>query len=418
MAAPAKVHRLPRTAATFLLGPSGDLSGHTDEPRRGSTKNYALVVPPGRVVLRQLSIAAISRRERRPALQLAAESVLTGSLDDYLIDYWHIEQNNWGMAAIPRGLLEDYPEFVDKTGRAATRIQVPELSQELKNGLVLWTLEDAVTVCAWQNGVLTEWQTMPRPNGTTALGRFLHHALPIDVTEILIRAPGDPGSTYGKQIATTCSSIYPSVKIRVLEKPLTESRGRLATLCAFPQFIQEQAFQPASPSRKRGALLSGILLLASVAVFLVVQLQDMENQAAEAEHATSLLKIQAARSSRIADRVSRLMAEVRETRSLNQNSMVALLDDLSAVMPSTIRLAGALQIDRRGILSLDGVSDEEQDIGSFVRQLGRHPRVKKVRLQSVTAAQQDQEKDQGIRFRVRVQLERPLWNAPAESVES
>jgi hypothetical protein len=87
-------------------------------------------------------------------------------------------------------------------------------------------------------------------------------------------------------------------------------------------------------------------------------------------------------------------------------------------MPSTLRLAGALQIDRRGILSLDGVSDEEQDIGSFVRQLGRHPRVKKVRLQSVTAAQQDQEKDQGIRFRVRVQLERPLWNAPAESVES
>ena len=159
-------------------------------------------------------------------------------------------------------------------------------------------------------------------------------------------------------------------------------------------------------------------MLASVATFIVVQLQDIEKQAAKAEHATSLLKIQAARSSRVADRVSRLMAEVRETSSLAQNSLVPLLDDLSTMMPPTIRLAGALQIDRRGILSLDGVSDEEQDIGSFVRQLDRHPRIEAVRLQSVTAEQQDEGKSQGIRFRVKVKLERPLWNAPVEPTES
>ena len=418
MAVPGKAHHLPRIATTLMLGPSGDLSVEPGERKRRSTRNYALIVPPGQVVLRKLPIAGVRRRERLPALQLAAESVLTDPIDNYLIDYWYIDKNNWGMAAVPRSVLKGYPAFVDQTRRAATRIQVPELSQDLKNGLVLWTLEEAVTVCLWENGVLTHWQTIPRPNGITVLDRFLKHALPAEVSQILIRTPGIPDSAYGKQLATTCSKIFPGAKVRLLEKSLRGSRGKVTTLCVFPQFIREQAFQPASPNRKRGALFSGILMLASVAAFIVVQLQDIEKQAAKAEHATSLLKIQAARSSRVADRVSRLMAEVRETSSLNQNSLVPLLDDLSTMMPPTIRLAGALQIDRRGILSLDGVSDEEQDIGSFVRQLDRHPRIEAVRLQSVTAEQQDEGKSQGIRFRVKVKLERPLWNPPVESTES
>ena len=103
-------------------------------------------------------------------------------------------------------------------------------------------------------------------------------------------------------------------------------------------------------------------------------------------------------------------------RTLNDNSVVALLDDVAALMPATVRLVGVLQIDRRGLLSLDGLAEKEQDIASFVGELNRHPQVRQVRLQSVTASQREQGKDQGIRFRLRVHLDTPLWqNEPEEA---
>jgi len=403
----AKRRRLPRATRKFLLGSSGDLPAEPDKHALRSLKNYALVVPPGEVVLRKISIPAVRRRERVQTLMLAAEPLLTGSLDHYLIDYWHIGQNDWGLAAIPRQLLLDYHGFVDKTGRTAGRIEAPELTIDLKDGIVLWVLADAVTVCIWRKGVLSDWQTIPRSNGPTAVGRYLAYAIPDGLNDIVLRTPNGGDTPYEREIKNICSEARPGLKIRSNTDSLTKRSRRFLTLCTFPPFIQEQAYQPASPARKRGALLAGIVLLASIVGFLVVQLRDLESQAAKAEHATSLLKMQAARSTRIADRVSRLMAEMREVRSLNQTSVVGLLDDLSVLMPSTMRLVGSLQIDRRGILAMDGVSDEKQDIGGFVRQLNRHPWVQEVRLQSVTATRQKEEK--GIRFRIQIKLKDPLW---------
>ena len=146
-----------------------------------------------------------------------------------------------------------------------------------------------------------------------------------------------------------------------------------------------------------------------------MQLRDLEDQAARAEHAASLLKVQAVRSNRIANRVRKLTSEVREVRALDDNRVIALLDDLLELMPATIRLAGVLQIDRRGVLSMDGLAEKEQDIGSFVRELSRQPQVAAVRLQSVTGARRDEEKGKGTRFRLRVQLDAPLWVPMAEN---
>ena len=124
--------------------------------------------------------------------------------------------------------------------------------------------------------------------------------------------------------------------------------------------------------------------------------------------------MQAARSARIAERVGRLTREVRELQALDDNSVVALLDDLTELMPANIRLVGQLQLDRRGVLSLDGLAAAERDISGFVSELRRHPQVDQVRLQSVTVSRGDDKKDQGARFRLQVRLNSPLWQLLGE----
>ncbi len=105
---------------------------------------------------------------------------------------------------------------------------------------------------------------------------------------------------------------------------------------------------------------------------------------------------------------------MRTRQALDDNSVVALLDDLVELMPASIRLVGQLQLDRRGVLSLDGLAQAERDISGFVGELRRHPQVKKVRLQSVTVNRAQESKDEGARFRLQVQLRAPLWQPPSE----
>ena len=83
-------------------------------------------------------------------------------------------------------------------------------------------------------------------------------------------------------------------------------------------------------------------------------------------------------------------------------------------MPASIRLAGQLQLDRRGVLSLDGLAEDESDISGFVSELRRHPQITEVRLQSVTVNRGDSQKNQGARFRLQVRLSAPLWEPPGE----
>ncbi|MEE1558684.1 MAG: hypothetical protein V1245_04690, partial [Arenicellales bacterium] len=102
MAVAAKAQRLARAGRLLLLGPLGDLAGELDSGLKRSRRRYALVVPPGGTVLRQLSIPPVGRRERAQALRLAAEASLSDSLDAYLVDYWRIDREHFGMAAVPR----------------------------------------------------------------------------------------------------------------------------------------------------------------------------------------------------------------------------------------------------------------------------------------------------------------------------
>ena len=416
MAVATKAQRLAHVGRLLLLGPLGDLAGEVNPSLKRSSRHYALVVPPGGTVLRRLSIPPVGRRERAQALRLAAEASVSDPLEAYLADYWRIDRDHFGMAAIPRNLLTDYQVFADEAGRAATHIQVPELIADLKDGLVLWVLADAVMVCDWCAGVLTDWQVMPRANGTLALERLLSRATRREVRRVLLRAPSGRDSVWTQEVVGACDRALPGVDAKVLDDPVTGARSGVRTLCAFDPFVKEQANRPASGARRRAAALSTLLVLVAIGSFLYLQLRDLENQAARAEHAASLLKMQAARSTRVADRVRKLTAQVREVRTLNDNSVVALLDDVAALMPATVRLVGVLQIDRRGLLSLDGLAEKEQDIASFVGELNRHPQVRQVRLQSVTASQREQGKDQGIRFRLRVHLDTPLWqNEPEEA---
>ena len=416
MVMPAKVQRLAHAEQLLLLGQPGDLAVEVDSGLKHSNHHYSLVVPPGYTVLRRLSVPSVSRREQTEALQLAAEATISDSLDAYLVDYWHIDREHYGMAAIPRDLLIGYQTLVDEAGRTATRIQVPELVADLKDGLVLWMLADAVMVCDWRESVLMDWQVMPRANGDLALERVLAFGRPPgDIDQIVLRTSGVQQPTYVDELSAACNRAMPRAEIKVLEDSLTETPSRGRTLCKFSQFVREQANQAASPARQLRAVLSTLVLLAAIGSFLYVQLRDLEDQAARAEHTASLLKVQAVRSSRIANRVRKLNGEVREVRALDDNRVIALLDDLLELMPATIRLAGVLQIDRRGVLSMDGLAEKEQDIGSFVRELSRQPQVAAVRLQSVTGARRDEEKGKGTRFRLRVQLDAPLWVPMAEN---
>ena len=414
MAVAAKAQRLARAGRLLLLGPLGDLAGELDSGLKRSRRRYALVVPPGGTVLRRLSIPPVSRRERAQALRLAAEASLSDQLDAYLVDYWRIDREHFGMAAVPRNLLSGYQAFAAETGRAATHIQVPELIVDLKDGLVLWLLTDAVMVCDWRAGVLTDWQVMPRANGSLALEHLLTRATTREVQRILLCVPDGRNSAWVQEVAGTCERALPGIALKLLHRPVTTTRTGIRALCAFDSFVKEQANRPASAARRRAAALSTLLVLAAIGCFLYLQLRDLESQAAHAEHTASLLKMQAARSSRVAERVRKLTAQVRAVRALNNNSVVALLDEVAALMPATVRLAGMLQIDRRGVLSLDGLAEKEQDIATFVGELNRHPQVRQVRLQSVTASRRAQDKEQGIRFRLRLRLDTPLWQSEPE----
>ena len=161
----AAARRVPRAGKLLLLGTAGDLTSEIGQKLRSSQRVYSIVVPPGRTVLRRLSIPEVGRRKRTSALRLAAEAAVAQSLDDYIVDYWRIDPGHFGLAAIPRDLLNEYQEFADDRGQAARRIQVPELTADLKSGLVLWVTEHAVMLCLWQAGTLTDWQVIPRPNG-------------------------------------------------------------------------------------------------------------------------------------------------------------------------------------------------------------------------------------------------------------
>ncbi|MDB4826177.1 PilN domain-containing protein [Gammaproteobacteria bacterium] len=410
----AAARRAPRGGKLLLLGAAGDLTSEIGEKLRSSRKTYSLVVPPGRTVFRRLSIPEVGRRKRDSALRLAAETVVAQPLDDYVVDYWRIDSGHFGLAAIPRDLLDEYREFADDHGQAARRIQVPELTADLKTGLVVWITERAVILCIWNAGALVDWQVIPRLNGLVSVEQMLQYGLPADLNQIVLRATPDEEQAFVQAVHDSCQRVFPKAAVKVQSDPVTGRGQGGRVLCNFDAFVSEQSNRPASGARRRGAVVATLLLLVSVSWFGYLQLRDLETQAARAEHSASLLKMQAARSARIAERVGRLTREVRELQALDDNSVVALLDDLTELMPANIRLVGQLQLDRRGVLSLDGLAAAERDISGFVSELRRHPQVDQVRLQSVTVSRGDDKKDQGARFRLQVRLNSPLWQLLGE----
>ena len=406
--------RMPREGVLLLLGAAGDLAGEIDQRLYSSRRPYALVVPPGGTVLRRLSIPAVGRRGREQALRLAAEASLTEPLDSYLVDYWRIDAEQYGLAAIPRNLLARYQEFANERGQAARRIQSPELTADLKDGLVLWVMADAVTACIWHRGTLTDWQAIPRANGMLALEQLLRHGVASGISQVIVRSAPTKDQPFAQSVSEACARALPGAEVQMLDDPITGPGQGRRTLCTFDAFVSEQSHRPASGARRRGAALATLALLTALSWFLYLQLRDLEDQAARAEHTASLLKMQAGRSVRIADRVGRLTGEVREMQALDDASVVTLLDNLAELMPATVRLAGMLQLDRRGVLTLDGLAQAERDISGFVGELRRHPQVSQVRLQSVTASRSEKSQEQGVRFRLQVRLATPLWQPPTE----
>jgi hypothetical protein len=407
----AAARRMPREGV-LLLGAAGDLAGEIDQQLRSSRRPYALVVPPDGTVLRRLSIPAVGRRGRKQALRLAAEASLTEPLDSYLVDYWRIDAEQYGLAAIPRNFLVRYQEFANERGQAARRIQSPELTADLKDGLVLWVMPDAVTACIWHRGTLTDWQAIPRANGMLALEQLLRHGVASGISQVIVRSAPAKDRSFAQSVGDACVRALPAAEVQMLDDPITGPGQGRRTLCTFDDFVSEQSHRPASGARRRGAALATLALLTALSWFLYLQLRDLEDQAARAEHTASLLKMQAGRSVRIADRVGRLIGEVREMQALDDASVVTLLDNLAELMPATVRLAGMLQLDRRGVLTLDGLAQAERDISGFVGGLRRHPQVSGVRLQSVTASRSDKSQEQGVRFRLQVRLTTPLWQPP------
>jgi len=345
---------------------------------------------------------------------LAAETAIAQSFDDYVVDYWRIDSESFGLAAIPRDLLHEYQTFADERGQAARGILVPELTADLKNGLVVWVTERVVMLCVWNAGTLVDWQVIPRPNGLVALEQMLRHGLTLPLNDIVLRAGLDQDQAFVQAVQDSCQRVFPNVEIRVERESVTDRGQSERVLCTFDHFVGEQSNRPAGSARRRAAVATTLVLLASVSWFGYLQLRDLEIQAARAEHSASLLKMQAARSARIAERVGRLTRATRELQALDDNSVVALLDDLIELMPANIRLAGQLQLDRRGVLSLDGLAEEEGDISGFVSELRRHPQIAQVRLQSVTVNRGDDRKNQGARFRLQVRLSASLWQPPGE----
>ena len=246
--------RVTRPGKLLLLGPGGDLAGEIKDSLRMSRSAYSLVVPPGQTILRRLNIPDVGRRKRESALRLAAETAITRSLDDYVVDYWRIDAQSFGLAAIPRDLLSDYQTFADERGQAARGVLVSELTADLKNGLVVWVTERVVMLCLWSGGALVDWQVIPRPNGLVALEQMLQFGVSTDPNEIILRVGLDEDQAFGEAVRDSCERVFSKAQIRVERKPVTERDQSGRVLCAFDDFVGEQSNRPASSARRRGAV--------------------------------------------------------------------------------------------------------------------------------------------------------------------
>ena len=217
----------PTSSATWLLllGPGGDLAGEIKDSLRMSRSAYSLVVPPGQTILRRLNIPDVGRRKRESALRLAAETAITRSLDDYVVDYWRIDAQSFGLAAIPWDLLSDYQTFADERGQAARGVLVPELTADLKNGLVVWVTERVVMLCLWSGGALVDWHVIPRPNGLVALEQMLQFGVSVDPNEIILRVGLDEDQAFGEAVRDSCERVFSKRKSELRES-LSRSGAR------------------------------------------------------------------------------------------------------------------------------------------------------------------------------------------------
>lgn len=407
--------RYSRSLACFELGERGVLPKQLSDGKRRRSGEHLLMIPPGAALFRRLILPPVSRKDRDQVLQLAAESVLTESAENYYIDYWEIKRGLWGMAAVPRKLLDKYFTHLGNRGRASRGIVVPELVIEIQNGWVVWLSHDGLTLCEWREGLLVDWNVYSRSNGESAVKQMINYGHIESPGQQVIHDLDGGEHSFASSAHSLLKSVCKQEKTRVVSGILEKKNRSFSTLCGFKAYSEQINFRPASAFQKRMTAVAGLLLLASISSFFVVELKDLELQASLVEHQTSLFKIQSARSARVADRVRRLTAELREVGALQSKGVVKLLDDIMELMPATVKLRGDLHIDRRGLISLIGISQQEHDIGSLIRSLGKHPSVQKVRLQSVSRDVRQGQEQSSVQFRLQVMLETPLWVARGEA---
>ena len=149
----------------------------------------------------------------------------------------------------------------------------------------------------------------------------------MDPNEIILRVGLNEDQAFSEAVRDSCERVFSKAQIRVERKSVTERDQSGRVLCAFDDFVGEQSNRPASSARRRGAVAATLVLLASVSWFGYLQLRDLENQAARAEHSASLLKMRRVLPDRNAWAPR---SATRQLQTLDDNSVVALMDDLTS----------------------------------------------------------------------------------------
>lgn len=407
-----------------LLNAEQALSG-----RRRRKSKVQVRLPPGVCLLRKLQVQGLTKKEIEPALELWAEESLPYPPEYYYLDSWKISDHEYGLAALPAEPLRQAREQLwQEHSVRVGQVRVAELAtpQDSRSGIVIWSTATGFTACLWEKGVLYDWQSFPQ-----------EIAAEFALTQLSVSCRNNPEWIYidadaaaSKQINAALISLWPEVTAEEVRdwSPQTRQRRFSANL-AFDRYINEHHYQPATVKDKFRLSLAVAACVITGLFLLFTNLQQLEKQVETLRHHDSLLKVQASRSEQVAKRSGNTLRQIRELRAMTMErpGVMNALKVLSEALPPKVRLE-SINLERNGVVAVDGLAETEVDISSFLERLGHAPLFQNPNLtftqkDAAQNAVQAESAETGqpltlIRFRLETELTQPLLIVPGTEQDS
>ncbi len=377
-------------------------------------RRVLLHLPPGMVLFRRHEAPGLSQRRLKSALRLWASESLPLELDQYYLDQWPIPPAGYGLAALPRAMLDQARHQIEaRQGRLAA-VVAPELlpPKEPQPAVVLWRAHHTLLAMQWKWQRLVNWIALPASLSRAQIVELLHGFFRVAPKEVVIsrRLLDD------QPLIDACRQRWP--RCRISPQAADDDHPLQAfPLLEFPGFLRQDEFVPATSSDRVRLASMGLAAVLGGFVYLYGETAYLERLLAHQHYATSMLKIRANRSEQIAGRSTAVVQAINDLRlmTVDRYSVMAVLKTLAESLPGRVKLE-SLNIERSGALILNGVAETEVDLSNLLRKLAYVPQFLSPRLtfsQQQAAEDEDQEQPV-IGFRVELRLAEPLLQLPKD----